>query len=103
MTVTVWPCSCGCGLDEADPRHGGSGNAYSNLRCRCTECRRVNTARVLRRKAERLREIPPDRVHGTRGGYLNWGCRCRPCTDAHSAACAAYYRATHTPARQGQR
>lgn len=35
---------------------------------------------------ERYIARPPDAPwHGTSGGYTNHSCRCRPCTDAHSA------------------
>jgi hypothetical protein len=40
----------------------------------CRECRRDKRFRPT-----------PDTAHGTIGGYNNWYCRCRPCTDAYSA------------------
>lgn len=26
-------------------------------------------------------------THGTRGAYTNWGCRCKPCTEANTSIC----------------
>lgn len=45
--------------------------------CRCDECRRANR--------EKLKELsgqePPH--HGTYSGYVNYGCRCQACSEAH--------------------
>jgi hypothetical protein len=61
----------------------------------------VNPARADRSKqaracrfAERIkvdgRWFHPRAPHGTTNGYGNYGCRCTPCTDVHSAACGRY-------------
>lgn len=73
--------------------HGGSGYAYSNLGCRCDECREAHRLRIARRTAERRLELPKrvDQLpHGTRSTYSNWGCRCAACTEANAKACADY-------------
>lgn len=78
------------------PEHGGSGSGYSKG-CRCLPCSVANSDRLRRRRKERLdarimvegRWFQPDEKvvdkHGTRAVYVNWGCRCLPCTEANSA------------------
>lgn len=53
----------------------------------------TGAAAYRRRVAERVRApdgrlVHPAARHGTAGGYSNYGCRCAPCTAAHSAALA---------------
>ncbi len=63
----------------------GIPSAYNNG-CRCDECRLAHRARMARIRAD-LFSRPRDQVpHGTRGGYINWGCRCQPCTTAATVA-----------------
>jgi hypothetical protein len=61
--------------------------------CRCSECREANRvyriADVARRTA-RLAADPTLAPHGKAVTYSNWGCRCAPCSTAHSARCRAY-------------
>lgn len=64
---------------------------YQGRRCRCEDCtaenRRVCAAQQASRE-RRTREnggIAPVAAHNVRT-YRNWGCRCRPCTDANAAA-----------------
>lgn len=67
-----------------DSRHGTL-NGYSNLGCRCAECRAAKADETRRRRAERrqrLRDDPSIVRHGLAVTYSNWCCRCRPCTDA---------------------
>jgi len=69
---------------------------YTNHGCRCDECRAAATTYVAARRARRLadrtlnedgRLVAADSIeHGTRGGYVNHGCRCVPCTKANAAA-----------------
>jgi hypothetical protein len=72
-------------------KHGTHGG-YKNDRCRCDPCRAAHNADARRRRAERyaqrirvgtvLMAPLPDALHGRVTVYANWGCRCRPCTDA---------------------
>lgn len=61
--------------------HGHS--RYTNEKCRCDICRAANTARVARRRAERIAitrasGLPEGITHGE-NAYMNWGCRCSVC------------------------
>jgi hypothetical protein len=68
-------------------RHG---TTYSYTHgCRCDDCRAAN-AKPHRRRRERGQRMDGTIPHGTNGGYSNYDCRCRPCTDAHVRVCAAY-------------
>lgn len=64
--------------------HGGSGTAYANYGCRCTDCKLANTERAKRRRRERVKEEPPEDAHGKYSTYSNWGCRCDACVKAGS-------------------
>lgn len=75
--------------------HGTVG-AYSNHHCRCAACRQAHRTAVNRQRAQRyalrvsvdgvwVAPLPADR-HGRVAAYTNWGCRCRPCTDAATAS-----------------
>jgi hypothetical protein len=75
-------------LAEGDPRHG-TVNGYSNLSCRCPECRRawaVNMAAQRDRRVARLAADPSVVAHGLASTYNNWGCRCPECTTANTKA-----------------
>lgn len=48
--------------------------------CRCPKCRKANRDYARSQKGKE----PPQ--HGTESGYMNYGCRCTPCTRARSAA-----------------
>lgn len=69
---------------RAVPAPHGTINRYQQ-RCRCDECKQANTQHARMRR--QTGEAP---THGTESGYRNYGCRCRPCTEAHSAAQRAY-------------
>lgn len=71
-----------------DPRHG-TVNGYSNLGCRCDECRASWASHLQAQRAARARRGLPasDPRHGKASTYANWGCRCQACTEA-----AAEYR-----------
>lgn len=59
----------------------GHGTSASYARgCTCVLCRRANRDR----KRRLIGREPPN--HGTESGYTNYGCRCRPCTKAATAA-----------------
>jgi hypothetical protein len=88
-------------LTEDDPRHGTI-NAYCNLKCRCTPCRKEWAAYVDRlRHARRLKPGDGDHRHGTSNGYGNYNCRCVPCTRAWSAAGAVQYKRRLAKAASG--
>lgn len=57
--------------------------------------RDIKAARA-RRFAERIkvdgRWFHPRATHGTPSGYTNYGCRCTPCTAAHTSECSRYAR-----------
>lgn len=58
--------------------HGAS--SYSKRGCRCDTCREANRVRGVTWR-QKVRGGPiPDHVHGTYGGYTNWGCRCVSCS-----------------------
>lgn len=77
--------------------HGGSGAGYVRG-CRCDVCTQANTDRCRARRDERLaarvevngRLVVVDETqvenHGKRSTYMNWGCRCVPCTDSNTVA-----------------
>ena len=80
-------------LDIDDPRHG-SLNGYTNLRCRCDECRAANTAYQLgwsRRMGYKPLAVDAPQ-HGTLGGYTNYSCRCDECRAANNAQQIDYMR-----------
>lgn len=67
--------------------------------CRCDLCRVAWAVKYRALRAERRAALSganrPERnghrakdatnvIHGTASTYRNWGCRCRPCTDAHA-------------------
>lgn len=63
--------------------HGSTG--YANG-CRCATCREGH-AQQQQNWARSARERPvPERVHGTRNGYANYGCRCNECRHANAVA-----------------
>lgn len=64
--------------EKAIPEHGTLARYRSRRHpCSCEECRRAN-----REHQDRLRgEEPPN--HGTYSGYINYGCRCKACKEAH--------------------
>ena len=76
-------------MKRDDPRHGTK-NGYSNLRCRCDDCRAAWAAYCYKRQKERAASNIPF-IHGTENGYGNYGCRCPSCTAARSAANLARY------------
>lgn len=68
--------------------HGGP-SSYRNRKCRCLDCREVNTRKVRearRIRAARLRVDPSLAPHGRASTYTNWLCRCDPCSEAFSLA-----------------
>ena len=70
-------------LPDDDPRHG-TVNGYSNLKCRCDECRAAWAADQRTQKEKRARRGLPEGGprHGKPWTYSNWGCRCQACTKA---------------------
>lgn len=74
-------------------RHGTKSKYDAGCRCEpCTRANRVSMERWREGAAALLAVFPELVPHGTVGGYRNYGCRCRACTTAHSAAHAAYRR-----------
>lgn len=65
--------------------------AYRNRLCHCDTCREDHRLYIARRRAERGAErvlvegrlVHPRATHGCASSYVNWGCRCVPCTSAH--------------------
>jgi hypothetical protein len=70
--------------DDGDPRHG-TRNGYSNLKCRCAECKAAWAAYYDGLRRQRLANLttPDDPRHGLANFYKNHGCRCQRCRDAH--------------------
>lgn len=79
------------------PLSHGTATSY-NRGCPCDLCKAKNTARntTLRnqRTAQRVlihgrlvAPLPPEK-HGKYSTYVNWKCRCIPCTDANTIACS---------------
>lgn len=68
--------------------HGDLAGYRYECGCRCDLCQSAHAARMRRRRAERyaMDPKPPYVVHGKPATYGNWGCRCRPCLDAHNQA-----------------
>ena len=67
----------------------GTYSKYTNEKCRCDECRKVNSNRVAKRRAERVKitrekGVPPGVEHN-QNTYMNWGCRCEVCKADRSA------------------
>ena len=66
------------------PEHGTIARYRSRKHaCRCAECRRANCVHQARLKGTE----PPN--HGTYSGYINYGCRCQACKEAHRASLRA--------------
>jgi hypothetical protein len=63
--------------------------------CRRLECVKAN-ADYVRERRRRFRDDGrpiPDRVkHGLAATYVNYGCKCGPCTEANSRKSAEQYR-----------
>jgi hypothetical protein len=79
--------------DPSDPRHGGSGYAYSHFDCRCEPCTTANRERTYKYRAKVAGTLAPDDPrHGTLNAYNNYGCRCEPCTLTNSESCKDYAR-----------
>jgi len=83
-------------LAPDDPRHG-TVNGYSNLGCRCDDCKSAWRVQTRQQREARRHKPIPDRVHGTAGGYDNWFCRCDACRAANRA------KRTPSPRRAEQR
>jgi hypothetical protein len=67
--------------------------AYVRYRCRCDDCRQA--AREFQRastadRARRLASGEVDVTHGRLSTYVNWACRCAPCTEAHNLKLARW-------------
>lgn len=78
------------GRPQVDHGHGDH-RTYSKG-CRCTECRAAHAERHQEQQRRRVSDPKAaDRAgHGKAPTYQNYGCRCRPCTEANSAKSAAY-------------
>ena len=59
------------------PEHGTDQGYQAGCRLEC--CRTAHREYNARKKAERIARGIPLRVHGTRNGYVNYGCRCDRC------------------------
>ena len=85
-------------------KHGTAG-AYTNLGCRCDECRaasreadrkyRENNREKVRayqvEYAARLKRTPFELIpHGSVAGYSTYGCRCNDCRKANTERCKRY-------------
>ena len=67
-------------------RHGTTGYRYG---CRCEVYRGANTAQGREGRARRAAALPgvSDQLkHGLKATYVNYGCRCKRCVAAQSAA-----------------
>jgi hypothetical protein len=76
-------------------KHGAS--AYRRKRCGCEQCRDDHRVRARAERAARALRLAQDRTlapHGHPSTYINWDCRCEPCTAANTAACAARVKAS---------
>lgn len=60
--------------------------------CRCTDCRAGHAERHREQQQRRVSDPKAaDRAgHGKASTYQNYGCRCRPCTEANTAKSLAY-------------
>ena len=79
------------GLAPDDPRHGTT-NGYSNLGCRCDECREANRLGHAKYMAQVRAEGRILGEHGSRLAYDS-GCRCDKCRTVHNERSKAYKRA----------
>jgi hypothetical protein len=75
----------------ASSMHPGWWYTWEKKKCRCEACRTWNRNRQRELQVVRRSRPPPDRVHGTIGGYNNWSCRCPRCALAHSRAMKTRY------------
>ncbi|MFE9448361.1 hypothetical protein [Streptomyces sp. NPDC006739] len=75
--------------------HGHGHPARYAQGCRCPECRAANADRCRGLQERRVADPEAaDRAgHGNASTYQNYGCRCRPCTEANSAKSLAYKQA----------
>jgi hypothetical protein len=78
-------CDPGCPRKE-------TGSCYAHHGCRCDVCRAANSRRVRKRRQERDPSQLPREEHGKQATYINWNCRCEPCTRAHSENWNDWYR-----------
>ena len=69
------------------PEHGVI--RYDDYGCRrCQVCRAANAERHRQLRAIRAARHPedsPELEHGTKSTYMNHGCRCERCSEAHEA------------------
>jgi hypothetical protein len=72
----------------------GTPYGYRNHKCRGDDCRRAHKENHQRKRDERMNErelidgrwtaTNPKLTHGKPTTYVNWVCRCVPCTNAHA-------------------
>lgn len=55
---------------------------WVEYKCRCPECKTAYQALGATPRERRINGPTPTRVHGTWGGYSNYGCRCAKCLEA---------------------
>lgn len=58
--------------------------------CRCLLCKAGWARAQAERVESRRRRLAEDFyvvTHGLNSTYVNWGCRCSPCSEAHAIAC----------------
>jgi hypothetical protein len=69
----------------------GHGVSRYSHGCRCGVCRAAATAaQAVWRHSRRSVPVPDDVPHGTSSTYVNWSCRCRPCTAANTESNRPY-------------
>jgi hypothetical protein len=71
------------GVVKAKKERHGTAVEY-NRGCRCEECKAHNAARHRAGAVDRMSR-PEEIPHGTESGYVNWYCRCGPCSSVGRA------------------
>ncbi len=68
-----------------DPIHDRVQSAWRRCACEVCETKRKarNTEYMRRWRARRRESTPPPDAHGRLSTYINWGCRCDACLEAH--------------------
>lgn len=89
------PCKCNpnCKAKRSKDYEHGTLIGYRYHGCRCSLCKEFNANRNKDLQASRharLNEMFDKLPHGETSTYLNWGCRCAPCTKSQSISCRVY-------------
>lgn len=70
---------------------GGHERCTGNTsRCKCWDCKRHRSKKMSEYRKSKLGQEPPS--HGTTYGYVTFGCRCAPCSEAKNASDRRRYR-----------